>query len=331
MGTFLTTPKMNPALAARIEASVTGRAAVRVDPGARTRRLRRITSLARVVVVLGLTWALWSAFHAFRQSHIDLESARARLLDRARGESASLRDADKKAVARALDWLVRLSGPWEGDLVDAALRAEGLAQVIGSRPSIYVRAPIEALADPATISGAAASSPKDSLLFCLADPPPARTEAVLLEKVRVSYGAGSVVETQTANTRRLDELLVGMPFLLPPWSESVRAAPDRAALVRMQRDFDRAPIARAKQAARAPLLLVAMDEPGSGGGPTELDGERPHAIRLFLVDLDEGKLLLRARKVVDPSWISAAKRPHYARGLDSCAFAFDVHEEVKRR
>ena len=86
------------------------------------------------------------------------------------------------------------------------------------------------------------------------------------------------------------------------------------------------PIVRAKQAVRAELLLAALDEPSDGGGPTELDGERAHAVRIVLVDLASEKVLLRTKKLVDPTWISLAKKSTYASGLDSCGLAFDVHE-----
>ena len=77
------------------------------------------------------------------------------------------------------------------------------------------------------------------------------------------------------------------------------------------------------------LLVVAMDEPSDGGGPTELDGERAHAIRIGVVDLAASKILLRIRRLVDPSWISLAKKSEYANGLDSCGLAFDVHESLR--
>jgi hypothetical protein len=329
MPTFLTTSKMNAALAARVEASVTGRAGA--DPNARARSVRRITAIARVVLTVGITWGMWAGFGAWRQSRIDLENARARLLDKTRAASANLGAKGDQAIARVEARLVPLTGPWTGDLVDDSLRAEGLPEILGSRPVLYVRGSLDALSKRSAIPEAAASSSKDALLFCLVDPPRSRTEPVLLDKVRVAYGSASIVETETPNVRRLGELLAGMPFLLPAWVDAILAAPDRDTLARMNREFDRAPIAHAKEAARSSLLLVAMDEPGTGNGPTELDGERPHPIRLFLVDLDTDKVMLRVKKSVDPSWIPIAKRPHYSRGLDDCAFAFDVGEDVKKK
>jgi hypothetical protein len=73
-----------------------------------------------------------------------------------------------------------------------------------------------------------------------------------------------------------------------------------------------------------------VDEAGDGQGPTEIDGERPHAVRLEIVDLGLAKVLLRARKRVDPAWISVERRPEYAKKLDSCAFAFDIVTDVAR-
>jgi hypothetical protein len=328
MPTFLTTSKMSPALAARVEASVTGRSVDNANTRATGRR--RVKAIARIVLVLALVLGLWSGFSAWRQSRIALESARVHLLDKARSESATLSASDKHAIAHVQAWLVRLTGLWEGDALDDQLGVSGLTPFVGAGPFLYVRGPIDALSQPSTIEAAAAASVKDTLLLCLIDPPSARTEKVLVDKVRVASGAASALEIQTPNAHRLDELFAGMPFLLPPWSDAVRVAPDRETIARMQRDFERAPIALAKQAARASLLLVAIDEPGPREGPTELDGERPHAIRLYLVDLEADKPILRLRRTVDPSWISNNRRPHYARGIDSCAFAFDVQDTIKK-
>src|SRR5262249_37153857 len=164
----------------------------------------------------------------------------------------------------------------------------------------YVRAPIETLTKPDALRAAARASVKDSLLFCLLDPPTNRTEPALLDTVRTSYSSASAVEPKNGGARRLCDLLTGLPFLVPAWSEAVRAAPDREAVAQLQREFDKAPIARARDAARSTFLLVAIDESGDGKGPTELDGERPHPIRLVFLDADTGRVLLGVRKQVDP-------------------------------
>jgi predicted RNA binding protein with dsRBD fold (UPF0201 family) len=74
--------------------------------------------------------------------------------------------------------------------------------------------------------------------------------------------------------------------------------------------------------------LLALDEPGDQGGPTELDGERPHSVRVGLVDLSTKKVLLRMRRHVDPRWLSASARAELASGIDSCELALQVHKAV---
>jgi hypothetical protein len=94
--------------------------------------------------------------------------------------------------------------------------------------------------------------------------------------------------------------------------------------------FDKAPLEAAIQAAKARLLVFVVDEPSPPGGPVELDGEKAHDVRVGVIDLTRDSPLLRLRKRVDPSWISAARRVDSANALDSCALALDVHESVVR-
>ncbi|MBX3203473.1 MAG: hypothetical protein KF764_00330 [Labilithrix sp.] len=330
MATFLTTSKMDPALAARVEASVRGQ---RGAPRARARvsgRSRRIVSILRVVLVLTVAAGIYNIVVGRRERARALENARASLLESARASGASLSPADREAMTRFEVLLVSLARDHGADFVADELRAPGALAATLARPLVYVRGAASALSETAQIAGAASASAKDALLLCLLEPPASRTEKVLLDKVRVAYAGGANLEGRTANARRLDEAAVGLPFLLPPWSEKVTAAADAAEVARLRGELERAPIARAKQAARAELFLVAFDEPGEGTGPTELDGERVHPVSVALVELASGRVLLRLRRVVNPSWITPARRPTYAAGLDACALAFDVHEEVDK-
>ena len=323
MATFLTTSKMHPELAARIEASVRG---VEYKPGAPRRLSPRLVSLARAALVLVVALGVTMVVTGRRRDREELERTRRTLLDTVGAQSAWLSPEDKDAVTRDESWLMRSSGEYEGDLVSPELRAPGALTAALARPTVYVRGALGAFKSPRLIADAAGTSGKDSLLLCLMDPPASRVEKVLFEKVRVAYGGGPALEDRTSNVRRLHEAIVGLPLLLPPWSERVRSAPDGAELARLKREVERTPIVRAKQAVRAELLLAALDEPSDGGGPTELDGERAHAVRIVLVDLASEKVLLRTKKLVDPTWISLAKKSTYASGLDSCGLAFEVHE-----
>jgi hypothetical protein len=327
MATFLTTSRMDPALAARIEASVSGRKRKPGEPLLSP----RLVALVRIGIVAAIVFVGYSVVGARRRDRQEIEHTRAALLAAVRTQAASLTPEDKGSVVRAESWLVRFTGAYEGDLVDADLRAPGALKTTLARPAIYVRGALGSFVNPARIGEAAATSGKDALLLCLLDPPASKNEKVLLSTVRIAYAGGMAMEDHTPNVRRLHEAVVGLPLLMPQWSERVQATDEPSELARFRRELDRAPIDRAKQAARAGLLILAMDEPSDGGGPTELDGERAHAIRIGVVDLTAGKVLLRMRKQVDPSWISLAKKSEYATGLDSCGLAFDVHEAVRQR
>ncbi len=325
MPTFLTTSKMDPALAERIDASVRGKQGARRSAA----RSRRIVSLLRLVLVVTVALGIYNIVVGRRESKRALERTRASLLESVRVQSESLSAEDRAAMSRVASWLVPLTGPYEGDLVDAELRAPGKLAATLARPLVYVRGTAEALRSPEGITLAASTSTKDALVLCLLEPPESRAEKLLVDKVRIAYAAGWNLESRTPNVRRLNDAVVGLPFLLPPWSERVRAA-DATELARLRTELERAPIARAKEAAKANLLLVAIDEPGDGSGPTELDGERPHPVRVVLVDLATSKVLLRSRHSVDPSGITPAKRATYASGIDSCVLALDVIEDVRR-
>ncbi|HVJ92086.1 MAG TPA: hypothetical protein VM580_19935 [Labilithrix sp.] len=332
MATFLTTSKMSPELAARVEASVSGRPAKAKANSAR--RTRRLVSLARLVLVATTLGGVYNIVNGRRESKRALERTRASLLESVRAESASLPPEHHAAVPRATTWIEKLARNYEGDFIASELVAPGAFKATLSRPIVYARGSLDALTHQEQIPEAAAASTKDAFVLCLLEPPASRTEATLLDKARAAYAGGasggSNFEARTANVRRLNDAVVGLPFLLPAWSKSVEQAETTADLARLRTEFERAPIARAKQAAAAGLLLVTIDEPGDNKGPTELDGERPHPVRVALVDLDGSRVLLRARHDVDPNWISQARRPTYASGLDSCALALDVHEDVQK-
>jgi len=338
MPTLLTTSKMDPALAARIEASVTGQKTAhddRLHPGPKVVRgraatTRRLVSVARLVLVLTIVFCIYSLVAFRRESERALVQARASLLESVRVQGEALMPEDLTAISRAQTWLVRLSGPYEGDHVDPDLHAPGKLAETLSRPLVYVRGTTDALSRPEAIAAAAAASTKDALVLCLLAPPPSRAEPALLDKVRIAYAGGWNMESQTPNVRRLNDAVVGLPFLQPAWAERVRGAADAKEIARLRKDFERAPIERAKQAARSSLLLATIDEPGDGDDPTELDGERRHPVRVVLVDLASSNVLLRSRHVVDPGGLTPARKATYATGFDSCALALDVREDVRR-
>jgi hypothetical protein len=325
MATFLTTAKMNPALAERIETSVTGR------PQSARRRRRRLTVVARLVAVVAVAYAIYGVLAARKHAQQELDDARGRLASEIEAQAADLGEDDRAvATGRFVSWLGRLAGAYEGDLVDGSLRGPHALSRLLAQPTVYVRGPIAAFGGSLEVLQAtAATSGKDALLLCLVEPPASRSEKALYDEARAAYSGGLSLEQRTASVRRLNDAFSGLPLLDPAFMASVHGAPTVAEVARLRRDFERAPVARGKDAARASLLLAALDEPGTGTGPTELDGERPHAVRIGVIDLPSGRVLLRLRMPVDPSWISANRRATYASGLDSCALAFDLDGRLR--
>lgn len=324
MGTFLTTRKMKPELAARVEARLSGR---RKAPG---KALSPLIVSGLRFGALAVVIAVTAVFVLGRQQYKrQLEQARGALLERVQSDAAALTEDDFRTVARAEAWLTRAAGPYQGDLIAAELRASGAFSTLLKRPAIYVRGELVDFTSPAALRATAADSRKDPFLLCLIDPPESREEKAQLRKVFAAYAGGARVETPTPQVRRLAEAHLGLSFLAPAWRSEIETANNEDELQRLKQGYAQAPIDAAKRAAKARLLLYAMDEPGTGNAPIELDGERPHPVRVGIVDLATDKVVLRLRKNVDPAWISAAKRADYARGLDGCALALDVHDSVK--
>jgi hypothetical protein len=275
--------------------------------------------------------AVFAAWSSRQRERLRLESARATLLEEVRARSAELADDDRSFIDRADMWLMRVAGPYEGDFVDDAMRAPGAVKEVLGRPSVYVRGPVEAFASPASIASAAAASFKDPLVLCLVDPPSARSEKAMMHPIRAVYDGGHAAEGGAPHVRLLAEAEAGLPYLVPSWASHVEQAASLAAVDGLRAEFRAAPTERAVRALKATVLLCAFDEPGTHEGPAELDGERPHDIRLGLVDLAASKVLLRLRRHVDPGWISTSRRVEYAVGLDACALAFDVVRELRGR
>jgi hypothetical protein len=192
--------------------------------------------------------------------------------------------------------------------------------------AVYVRGPIDALGNPASRGAAVLASTRDSLVRCLLSPPSSRAESTVFESAKAAY-TGSPTE-RFGGVESLRDVALAMPFLVPAWEARVHAAETIDELGRLQRDLDRAPMASARRGARAKVLLLALDEASETRGPTELDGELAHAVRIELVDLRATKVLLRLRRRVDPSWISVPRHAEYASGMDGCRLAMDVQMSV---
>lgn len=326
MPTFLTTPKMSPELALRVQASIKGR---RATPGGRSRAPHLIVLVRLAVLVLTGT-LLATVMYVRNRERAERESERATLALEVARRRAALDPQDQRTLGLVEGWLVRGAGQYEGDLLTDSLRASGALPALFSGGAVYVRGEQAAFRNSAAVSEAAKNSSKDAFLLCLLDPPAERGERALLVRVRPVYSTRGELEALTEHVRPLKDAVVGLPFLSAAFAERVRAASDLTELHRLRSAFGKAPLDAAIQAAKARVLLFVIDEPSPPGGPVELDGEKAHQVRVGIVDLISQSTLLRLRKRVDPAWISAARRVDSANTLDSCALALDVRESVMK-
>lgn len=321
MPTLLTNPRMHPALAARVEGSVTGK---KITPGV-PRSKPRFVMLLRLGVVVLVAFVVQSVVGFKKKERDDVTRVRSEALTAVRSHSAGVTPEDLALPKKIEPLLVRLSRSFEKETIASELRTKAGFEAVFSRPMLYVRGPLGSFATGPQIADSAATSGKDALVLCLFDPPPTRSEKDVTPKVRVAYGTGAALESQTPNVRRLGELTAGISFLAPEYAKKIEASTDIVELTKWKKEVDRAPLEATKRAAKARLLLAAMDEPGDGT-PAELDGERRHHVRVVLVDLTTEATLLDIRKLVDPSWISEKHRSDMARGLDSCILAVDIRD-----
>lgn len=318
MPSFLINEKMSPALAARVRRSLKARSGrTRLAPGALS-LLRLATGTA---IIACAVWLL-----SERQSRAnDLEIARDTLLQRQRAAAARVSNPDELAN-RLESWLVESAGVYSGDTIDETLKDRDALTRLLRRPGVYVRGPITALGDHATLGPAATESTKDALLSCLVSPPAGTDEANLLEALRKRRDPGGL--DATAHVERLHAALAGLPVLSQAWAERIRGAADLAAVKRLDDLFRLAPIAAAQHAARAELFIFALDEPKTDNSPSEFDGTTRHLVRVHVVELGTSRVLLRLRRLVDPVWLSEKQRHRYADALTACRLAADVHAAV---
>ncbi len=323
MGTLLTTSKMPPALAARVEASVRGTKA----NAPRSPKLR-IRAVARVLVVVAIASVTTTVVSSWRSARREREAARVALVEAARAARQSVTNDDLEAVARVEGLLVRLAT--ESVALPSVTPAPNDFTALLARPSVYVRGPLTSFLNAKGVADAAAESSKDSLLGCLFDPPASRAERVVFAKVVETYPGSTRLEELTAHVRRVGDARTGLPFLTPAWAHAAAGAEDVNELKTLHARLQKAPLARAREALRAELLIVAMDDMASGTGPTELDGTRAHEVRFVIADIRSSSVLVRLSKRMDPSWISIPRRPTHANKLASCVLALDLREAASR-
>jgi hypothetical protein len=320
VGTFLTNSKMSPELRARIEASVRGHASTSRSPTSLRLRsgLRLLTALLVIGAVLGL-------LHQWQARKETLATMRSQLHEEHERVVAPLATTPA-LVASLRKQLAEASGDYPGDLRDRGLDEPNALADLLARPFVYARGPLGAFVD--RIDEAAAESTKDAFLTCLMDSPRSTAERDLVPAVERAYRGGAAVDEATPGAHRLHDLLASQRFLEPVWATRIEEAGSATELASLRDQLERAHLGRAARVAGAEILLYVIDEPTRPGTPTELDGASDHLVRVGIVEIASHKTLLRARRRVDPAWISEAKRIYLARGLLDCRLATDLRAEL---
>ena len=318
MATFLVTPRMNPALRARVERAVSPKARARhkaaglgmASPFASGQKLRpaRLLPVIALVVIAGLFVAM--LIHERRA----LEAERSALLSEIGELRAGLPAGHEGLIAETERILVEAAGEEDApEIIDPTLRPAGALEAALRQPTLYVHALAAELRDARRMDDAARGSDKDAFLVCLLYPPASTSERDLLAKVRGVYFAGAKVEDETASVRRLAEARLGLAVLAPAFEGSVRAAQDRNALKRLRRDLQKAPVELAKKAAGAKLMLIVADSAAWA--------------RVTLVDLGAKRTLLRVRRPTEELALSA-RASSQREEIEACSLAVTVRKAV---
>ncbi|MCC6556998.1 MAG: hypothetical protein IT372_28945 [Polyangiaceae bacterium] len=326
MATFLTTPRMNPALRARVERAVShGRRArhhaARLGlPG--TFAARERIRLAQVLPILAFVLVALLGTGTYLYGKQAVEEERAALLEAIAERRAGL-PAGHEGFLGVVDHFIMeaASDAAAPDMVAPSLGAPGALDEWLRRPAVYVHGAAAELGDPRKLDDAAYASLKDAFLLCLLQAPASSSERDLLAKVRGVYFAGAKMDDDTASVRRLTEARVGLGVLGPAFEGEARRADELRALRKLRKDLDRAPIEMAKKAAAAELLIVVAD---AAAPPGSLEA------RVTLVDLKARTVLLRARPRVVREGRTPASAFHEAE-VDGCALALAVRRGVEER
>jgi hypothetical protein len=332
MPTFLTHPRLSPALAKRIEASVSGR-----NVNGRRLSVPTVNAVVRLIAV--------SFFGLVITLVVNEQHSRKRALAAAKEDCLASMAAVRQRVpahgfelrATAESWLSRESSAYAGDVPPGA-RSDAFAP----RTSIYIRAALSDIGSADGLSRAAADSRLDAFTYCWHNAPPDRAEKVLMKHLlqpgsdipSVAAGSGGAIGTLVpereaadnapASIFRFHDLTLALDMLRPQVTEQLMATESLPVVQELGRTWALAKVDKRVLATHARLLLAVLDEPKTPGTPVELDGAADQWVRVLVVDLARAELLLRRRIHLDPTWVTERRRPQYASRLLACRLAFDV-------
>jgi hypothetical protein len=342
VATFLVTDRMNAALRARVERSVSPRARARhasKTAGVRGSFARRDGAAGRYIAMgaVALVAVLITSMRWLESRAV--EARRSGLFATLATHRQGLPPNHGTFVEKTAQWVRAIaSEPADADVVSPEI---GSPEALGawlSRPGVYIRGAAPELADASRLNDAATTSIKDAFLLCLLSPPPSSDELDVLAKVNGVYFGGAKVDRQTENVRRLLDARVGLEVLHESFEDQVRGATSLDALKKLERSIAGSTIASAKKAAVSELLIVVVDEV-DGVSDVKATGrdvdplsyraqEGTHHARVALVDLASDSVLLRVRRRVDASELSKRATMHRV-AAQGCRLALEARRTAE--
>lgn len=324
MGSFLVNRKMNPALAARVTASLHGPRAARQ---ARARNPRR-TRWLRFGALLAVSAVVFAVVREVRERQRTLEQAKSALLAERAELQATLTPRARAFGERVSRLLTREANSYHG-----AVRHERLGSVsdwdtLLERPLVYARFEVDKAAAPERFDAALAESRKDAFVACLKHPPAERTEKELMKRVSDAFGQGA--EEYTSNVHRLHDAFVALRVLDPAIDRQIERAETLEPVHSLRQTWDQANVDARLPAVFGEVVIALLDERKVPDTPVELDGASVHGVRLIVVDItsEQDIVLLRTHFDLDPNWVSERRRHQYAKGLEACRMAYDVRTNL---
>jgi hypothetical protein len=270
---------------------------------------------------------IWSVAARLQSDRAQLEDTRRELEQRVERLQTSLSPTERQLWERAAPWLEAGARSADADWTDPQLLDSGKYQAWLERPALYVRGKVESFVEPSAGRQAALESFPDAFVWCLLAPPPSRGEKELAAHIGSLQPRALRNDPPFGNLRPLHDALVALHYSAPDWLSSVRTSERLDRVQRLARDWEQARVEPKRAALRAELLIYLFDEPKTPGTVVELDGASDHWVRVGVVDLASNRPLLRARRHLDPSWISTARRVRIASALDGCRLAFDLRAQ----
>jgi hypothetical protein len=281
--------------------------------------------LGIVASLVGYRWSEQRQLDGAKQALLSKERA---VRASVGGEWFPLRDRIEKVVLDAA------ASKDESDFVESEARRWDFRTV----PGLYLRLRLADAKDVATLRHAAADSQRDGFVGCLLHEPNAAA-------AHGDPDAGAFAE-QPWNWQKA---YAATRILTDDWTEQVLTSGDPIRLRIFEQQYDKAMRQEIPAAIdlvkRAQFFLLVLDEnspdvhPAEAGAPiTEADLQRaPHFARVQLVDLRNGKEILRVRRaagasfyfgggkvVTDPETLDAMQRQ-----VNNCALAKEVDRAIK--